>query len=78
MNSTVARGLAIAATTAVAAGAKRAAEVGWERVTGDPPPQASDVLDDAGLRDLVLWAAVLTATIALARKLVTIGTRRFV
>lgn len=69
MNPIIARLLAGAATTAAAVVAKRAVEFGWERATGDAPPTSKDVDGDHDLRDLIIWAAVLTASVTLARKL---------
>ncbi len=69
MNPVIARLLAGAATTAAAVVAKRAVELGWQRVTGDTPPTAAKVTDDRDLRDLIIWAGVLTASVTLARKL---------
>ncbi len=76
MNAILSKAVAVAATTAAAAGAKRVAEVGWERVTGNEPPTAGDVLDDRDLRDLMVWVAVVTVAVALARKLASKGAQR--
>lgn len=76
MNAIVSKAVATAAATAAAAGAHRAATFGWERVTGRQPPTAADVADDRGLRDLAVWVAVLTLTVALARRLAARGTER--
>jgi len=76
MNAIVSKAVAVAATTAAAAGAKRVAELGWERATGSQPPTAGDVLDDRDLRDLLVWVAVATVTVALARKLASKGADR--
>lgn len=77
MNPIVSRLLVGSATTAAAVVAKRAVEFGWERATGDTPPTADRVEDDQGLRDLLIWAAVLTASVALARQLAKSGVERF-
>jgi hypothetical protein len=69
VNPIITRLLAGAATTAAAVVAKRAVEFGWERATGDAPPTAQKVDGDRDLRDLIVWAAVLTASVTLARKL---------
>lgn len=76
MNAIVSKVVATAAATAAAAGAHRAAAFGWERATGKRPPTAADVADDRDLRDLVVWVAVLTLTVALARKLAARGAER--
>lgn len=77
MNPIVLRLLAGAATTAAAVVAKRAVELGWERVTGDAPPSAAEASDDRGLRDLIIWTGVLAASVTLARKLAQRGVERF-
>jgi hypothetical protein len=77
VNPVIARLLAGAATTAAAVVAKRAVEFGWERATGNTPPTAANVDDDRDLRDLIIWAAVLTASVALARKLAKGSVERF-
>lgn len=76
MNAILSKAVAVAATTAAAAGAKRVAEIGWERATGNEPPTAGDVLDDRDLRDLLVWVAVVTVAVALARKLASKGAQR--
>ncbi len=77
MNALVTRLLAGAATTAAAVVAKRAVEFGWERATGDPPPTADGVDDDRDLRDLLVWAAVLAASVTLAQRLAKRSVDRF-
>lgn len=77
MNPIVSRLLVGSATTAAAVVAKRAVEFGWERATGDSPPTADRAKDDQGLRDLIIWAAVLTASVTLARKLAKSSVERF-
>jgi len=77
VNPIIARLLAGAATTAAAVVAKRAVEFGWERATGNAPPRADDVEGDRDLRDLIIWAAVLTASVTLARKLAESSVERF-
>lgn len=77
MNPIIARLLAGAATTGAAVVAKRAVEFGWERATGDAPPTADKVDGDRDLRDLIIWAAVLTASVTLARKLAKSSVERF-
>ena len=59
----IATGLAAAAA---AVAARRAAEFGWRLTRGQDPPTSAD--DDAGLRDLMLWSAVVTIAVLLARK----------
>lgn len=76
MNTIVSKALTIAATSAAAAGAKRATEIGWQRVTGNPPPTAADVDDDRDLRDLVIWVAVVTIAVSVARKIARSGSER--
>ena len=76
MNPIVSRLAVGAATSAAAVLAKRAAEFGWEQVTGDPPPTAADATDDRGLRDLIIWAAVLAVSVTIARKLASSTTDR--
>lgn len=77
MNPIIARLLAGAATTAAAVVAKRAVEFGWERATGDAPPSAEGISDDRDLRDLIIWAGVLAASVTLARKLAQRSIERF-
>ncbi len=77
MNPMITRLLVGSATTAAAVVAKRAVEFGWERATGDRPPTAQDATDDQGLRDLLIWAAVLTASVTLARKIAQSSVERF-
>lgn len=76
MNVILARGAAIAATAAATVGAKRVAEFGWERFTGDEPPTAGDVGDDSNLRDLLLWFVVVTTVVAIARTVARKGAQR--
>ena len=76
MNAILSKAVAVAATTAAAAGAKRVAEIGWERATGNRPPTAGDVVNDRDLRDLFAWVAVVTIAVALARKLAEKGADR--
>jgi len=76
MKRLVIRLLTGAATTAAAVIAKRTVEFGWERTTGDPPPTAAGVDDDRGLRDLLVWAAVLAASVTLAQRLARRGIER--
>ena len=64
-----------AATTAAVLGARRVVETGWEAVRGEAPPTAEDLSDDADLRDLFVWSALLLAAVFLARKLATSLTR---
>lgn len=77
MNPLVTRALVTGATTAATMVAKRAVEFGWERATGDTPPTAQDATDDRGLRDLLVWAAVLTVSVTLARQLAKRSVERF-
>ena len=58
----IATGLAAAAA---AVAARRAAEFGWRLTRGQDPPNSDD---DARLRDLMLWSAVVTIAVLLARK----------
>ncbi|TVR37480.1 MAG: DUF4235 domain-containing protein [Nitriliruptor sp.] len=76
MNAILSKAVAVAATTAAAAGAKRVAEIGWERATGNRPPTAVDVVNDRDLRDLVVWVAVVTVAVAVARTLAQKGADR--
>lgn len=76
MHAIVSKVVATAAATAAATGAHKAASFGWERVTGKPPPTAAEVGDDRDLRDLILWVAVVTLAVALARKLATRSAER--
>lgn len=76
MNAIMSKAVATAASSAAAAGAHRAATFGWERVTGKRPPTAADVADDRDLRDLVVWVAVVTLAVALARRLAARGAER--
>jgi hypothetical protein len=77
VNPIISRLLVGAATTGAAVVAKRAVEFGWERVTGDSPPTSDKVDGDRDLRDLIIWAAVLTASVTLARKLAKSSVERF-
>ena len=76
MNAILSKAVAVAATTAAAAGAKRIAEFGWQRATGSQPPTAGDVVDDRDLRDLMVWVALVTVAVALARRLAAKGAER--
>jgi hypothetical protein len=76
MNAILSKAVAVAATTAAATGAKRAAELGWERFTGRQPPTAADATNDRDIRDLILWAVVVTVAVGVARVLATKGADR--
>ncbi len=58
-----------ASAVAVAAG-YRLADAGWRAVRHRPPPTADDAVDDAGFRDLLVWAGVLTGSVYVARRAV--------
>jgi hypothetical protein len=60
-----------AAAAAAAVAARRAVELGWKLATGDEPPTADGVRGDTELRDLLLWSAIVAASVVLARKLAT-------
>jgi hypothetical protein len=69
----------LAATGAAAAAAvvaRRAVEYGWTYVRGEDPPSADEVGDDRELRDLLLWSAVLTGAVVVARKIASSKTEQ--
>lgn len=76
MNAVVSKALTIAATSAATVGAKRVTEIGWRRVTGDPPPTADEVDNDRDLRDLFIWFVVMTVAVGVARKIARSGSER--
>lgn len=59
---------AAGAAAGAAVAARRAVELGWTRIRGEDPPTAADVSDDRDLRDLLLWSAVLAASVMVARR----------
>jgi hypothetical protein len=66
-----------AAAAAAAVAARQAVEYGWRKTRGDDPPRATDgVRDDAELRDVLLWSAVLAGSVLVARKLATDTTQK--
>lgn len=67
---------AAGAAAAAAVVARRAVEFGWTFVRGEEPPTAEGVRGDTELRDLLLWSAVLTGAIVLARKIATSKTEQ--
>lgn len=67
---------AAGAAAAAAVVARRAVEYGWTQLRGEDPPTAADVQDDTELRELLLWAAVLTGAVVLARKVATSTTEQ--
>lgn len=74
MNLVVRRLATAGATAAAAIAARKAVEVGWHMVRGEDPPTSGVPRDDAELRDLLLWTAVLSATVLIARKVATSAT----
>jgi hypothetical protein len=71
----VVRRLATAGATAAAAiAARKAVEVGWHMVRGEDPPTSGIPQDDTELRDLLIWTAVLSAAVVIARKVATSAT----
>ncbi|MCC5948483.1 MAG: DUF4235 domain-containing protein [Nitriliruptoraceae bacterium] len=74
MNAGLTRLAAAGAAAAAAVAARRAVELGWKLTTGDEPPTARDVADDATLRDLLLWSAVVAGAVIIARKVATSAT----
>lgn len=65
------------ATAAAAVVARRAVEYGWSAVTGEDPPSGEDVDSDKQLRDLLIWSAVLSAAVMVARKIAVSTTERY-
>lgn len=74
MNAGLTRLATAGAAAAAAVAARRAVELGWKLATGNEPPTAGDVSDDATLRDLLLWSAVVAAAVVVARKVAASAT----
>lgn len=70
MNPVVTKLAASVAAGAAAVGARKAVEFGWQRVRDEQPPtmRDGDGEGDRQLRDLMLWAAIVTAAVLVARK----------
>lgn len=69
MNPLVTKLAATAAATGAAVAARKAVEVGWRELRGEEPPTLRDGEGDTHLRDLMLWAAIVTGAVIVAKKL---------
>lgn len=61
--------IAAGAAAGAAVAARKAVELGWGLARNEAPPTAADARDDAGLRDLLLWSALVTGAVVVARRL---------
>jgi hypothetical protein len=61
--------IAAGAAAGAAVAARKAVELGWGLARDEAPPTAADVRDDAGLRDLLVWSALVTGAVVVARRL---------
>jgi hypothetical protein len=74
VNLLVRRMATAGAAAAAAIAARKAVEVGWTMVRGEDPPTAGGVSNDTELRDLLVWSAVLTVAVVVARKVAVSAT----
>lgn len=68
--------IAAGAAAGAAVAARKAVELGWALARDDAPPTAADVRDDAGLRDLLVWSALVTGAVVVARRVAVSRTSR--
>jgi hypothetical protein len=76
MQALLRRIVAAGAAAGAAVVARQAVELGWGLVRDEPPPTAAGVQDDAELRDLLLWSALVAGAVVLARRLAVSRTDR--
>jgi hypothetical protein len=69
MNPVVTKLAATVAAGGAAVAARKAVEFGWREFRHEEPPTMRDGEGDRQLRDLMLWAAIVTAAVVLAKKL---------
>jgi hypothetical protein len=74
VNLLVRRMATAGAAAAAAIAARKAVEVGWTMVRGEDPPTSGGVSNDTELRDLLVWSAVLTVAVVVARKVAVSAT----
>jgi hypothetical protein len=71
MQALLRRIIAAGAAAAAAVAARKAVELGWALARDESPPTAAGVQGDDGLRDLLLWSALVAGAVVVARKLAT-------